>query len=212
MLKAYKIDFRIEYLIIQYQNIFSDENKNLRERIKLIKEIAETKDSIFFNFLQYIIITEIEFDIRIAALKRIHYFKNKIDLKSFFEDLINHKKRTINEPFFSISLYYINESWATDLIDKKIITEISTENEVWDSNSTESLDSETEDLFFKISYFFEYNHFRSFIITKNFDKLYKAIRNSDLMIYKLQCKKLLDLNEELTPKGITFLERYIGLY
>jgi hypothetical protein len=206
-LEKFKTNINLDLIVSEYHRIFYPGNINIEGRIDLIKQLAETKDILFFEFLEYIIYHETVYEIRIAALKRISFFKNQFNLESFFKELIQSNKQE-NEPFLSIALYHINEGWSNELLNRDIIDNIKQPT----TNSRFELDQDLCKMFDEISLSFEYRHFLSFIKNKKYERLYRAIRRSDVRVYNLQVKKVLDINEELTPFGINSLEKYIQLH
>jgi len=204
--EKFKIDINLELIISEYNKTFYPGNINIEGRIDLIKELSESRDILFFDFLKFIIQNEDIFEIRITALKRIIYYKKFINLENFFNEL-SQKQKIENEPFYSLSLYYINENWSKELLNKNIIDNI-LESAI---DSQSELDDELNKLFEEISHSFDGRHFFHFIESKRYDRLYRAIKLSDTRIYKLQARNILDISEELTDFGISCLEKYIGL-
>ncbi|MGI4872787.1 MAG: hypothetical protein ACRYFX_16630 [Janthinobacterium lividum] len=181
-------------------------NVNISGRANLIKQLAETRDVAFWDFLKYIIYNETVYEIRITALKRANYFKKDENLENFFKELAQNKK-AINEPFFSIALHYVNEKWSEELADKDIVKNIL---QACDSSTTE-LTSESYEIFEEISWGFENKKTLYAMKNKEYEKLHRFIKNSDTRIYNLQTKGVLNINEELTAFGINCLEKYAGL-
>lgn len=196
-LETFKISITTDLIILEFNRI---------KDVDFIKRLSESRDILFYDFLKYIIQNEDNFEIRIAALKRIYYFKTQINLEEFFKKL-SQTQKIDDEPFFNLALYNINENWSNKLLDKAIIENIS---EPYIDLQIE-LDFELMKLFEEISYAFEYRHFKYFIKAKRYDKLYHSIRRSDIRIFKLQVRKVLNINEELTEFGIKCLEKYVGL-
>ncbi|WP_131450809.1 hypothetical protein [Chryseobacterium sp. FH1] len=196
-LEIFKIKINTDLIILEFNRI---------QDVDFIKRLSESRDILFYEFLKYIIQNEENFEIRIAALKRIYYFKNQINLEEFFKEL-SQTQKIDDEPFFNLALYNINENWSNKLLNRTIIENISEPY----ANSQIKLDFELMKLFEEISYAFEYRHFKYFIKAKRYDKLYRSIRRSDIRVYKLQVRKVLNIDEELTEFGIKCLEKYVGI-
>lgn len=206
VLERFKIEINTNLIVSEYNKMFYPGNINIGGRVDFIKQLSATKDILFYDFLKYIIQNEDNFEIRIAALKRIYYFKTQINLEEFFKELSKTQKKE-DEPFFNLALYNINENWSNKLLNRTIIETISEPY----ANSQIKLDFELMKLFEEISYAFEYRHFKYFIKAKRYDKLYSSIRRSDIRVFKLQVRKVLNIDEELTEFGIKCLEKYVGL-
>ena len=205
-LQKFKISISTHIIITEYNRIYYPGNINIEGRTELIKRLSETKDILFLDFLKYIIENESVFEIKIAALKRLIYFKNLVELKDFFIKLSQNHPSEI-EPFLTLALYDINEDWAKELLNKNILNKFL--NPFF--NLKNELDEETKKLIEEISYPFEYNRFRSLIIGKKYDRLSDTLKRSDIRVCRLQEKNILNIDEELTDYGIHCLEKYISI-
>jgi hypothetical protein len=75
-----------------------------KNRIGRIIICAETGQSDYYNLLKYAILNDNNINVKFAALKRLHLFKDNIDLIPFLKDLQLSEGTTSLEPYFSMAL------------------------------------------------------------------------------------------------------------
>lgn len=74
------------------------------ERLGAIMSLGDTGQSKFFELLKFSIESDPDIDVRFAALKRIHLFKENAELISFLKSLREGDKRQSLEPYLSMAL------------------------------------------------------------------------------------------------------------
>lgn len=107
------VDIPNEKLIENFQKLKSVDNK-----IKAVMHLGETQNSKFAALLEYCILNEENQTIRFAALKRISFYQNDVDLKPIFDSIIANNKVEENEPYFSLAAGGINKDWAKEIHSK----------------------------------------------------------------------------------------------
>jgi len=74
------------------------------ERLGAIMSLGDTGQSKFFELLKFSIESDPDIDIRFAALKRIHLFKENAELIPFLKSLSEDDKQQSLEPYLSMAL------------------------------------------------------------------------------------------------------------
>lgn len=74
------------------------------ERLKAIMSLGDTGELKYYELLKYSILHDKNIDVKFAALKRIHLFKNHTDLISFLNSLAISQDRNSLEPYLSMAL------------------------------------------------------------------------------------------------------------
>jgi hypothetical protein len=74
------------------------------ERLEAIMSLGDTGQSKFFDLLKFSIQSDPDIDVRFAALKRIHLFKENADLIPFLNSLREDKRNSNLEPYLSMAL------------------------------------------------------------------------------------------------------------
>jgi len=74
------------------------------ERLGAIMSLGNTGQNKFFDLLKFSIQSDPDFDVRFAALKRIHLFKEHQDLIPFLKSLSEYDKQPNLEPYLSMAL------------------------------------------------------------------------------------------------------------
>lgn len=109
--KKLRIEIPTDKLIENYQSLRSTDNK-----IKAIMHLGETRNSKFASLLEYCILNEQNQTIRFAALKRIPFYQDTLDLKPMFDSLIADNRVEENEPYFSLAAGGIKKDWAQKIL------------------------------------------------------------------------------------------------
>jgi hypothetical protein len=77
---------------------------NVAERISIIMFLGDSGNPVYFPFLKYAILSDKDPNVKFAALKRIHFFKDHPDTISMFTELKNNGNLKNFEPYFSMAL------------------------------------------------------------------------------------------------------------
>jgi len=102
-----RIELPSDKLIENYNSL-----NNLDNQIKAVMYLGETQNPKFAPLLEYLILNKDNQNIRFAALKRIPFYQDVLDLKPMFDSLITNNKIKENEPYFSLALASIKKKWA----------------------------------------------------------------------------------------------------
>lgn len=74
------------------------------ERISLIMAMGDTGKADYFPFLKYAIQNDTDHNVKFAALKRIHLFKDNAEVVPFLTEIKNNGGGKVLEPYFSMAL------------------------------------------------------------------------------------------------------------
>jgi hypothetical protein len=88
-------------------NLTSEEkfaSLSLDQRLGAIMSLGDTGQSKFFDLLKFSIQSDPDIDVRFAALKRIHLFKENTDLIPFLKSLNEDGRKSSLEPYLSMAL------------------------------------------------------------------------------------------------------------
>lgn len=77
---------------------------NSDQRLGVIMALGDTGRSEYFDLLKFSIQTDPDINVRFAALKRIHYFKEHPDLVPFLNSLSEYNEHSYLEPYLSMAL------------------------------------------------------------------------------------------------------------
>ena len=206
MFTDFKIEITTQKLIQEFNQIGI-----IDYRVNLIKNLADTRDERFLDFLKYCILTDPDYNIRAAALKRIPNFK-EIGIRELFYEIVKLNRRNQNEPFFSLALSEIDEPWTDEVIDSVVAKKVIHGTEISKMDFDNSLnDSDLKNLVQnRLSSIVEYRKLR-FWCEKGFWELINkrfTYNLSDLEIYNFQAKNVLDSKEDLTLIGVEHIKKY----
>lgn len=104
------------------------------ERLGAIMSIGDTGQSKFFGLLKFSIQSDPDIDVRFAALKRIHLFKENADLIPFLNSLSEDGKKSNLEPYLSMALSrvgIISQEELEQRIDNPATETKATNNQRW---------------------------------------------------------------------------------
>jgi hypothetical protein len=73
-------------------------------RVKEIIILAETQDFLYVRLIQYAILYDPNINVKFAALKRIHLFKDHPDVRPMLLEMKDNKIGDKMEPYFSMAL------------------------------------------------------------------------------------------------------------
>ena len=76
-------------------------------RLGTIINLGDTGDLKYFEILKHSIESDPDIDVRLAALKRIHLFKNHPDLISFLQQIESLPEKRNLEPYLSMALHRV---------------------------------------------------------------------------------------------------------
>jgi hypothetical protein len=77
---------------------------NKETRMRVIMALGDSGQLDDFPFLKYAVLTDTQLDVKFAALKRIHLFKDHPDTITMLTDLEKNGDREKLEPYFSMAL------------------------------------------------------------------------------------------------------------
>ena len=77
---------------------------NSDERIMTIMMMGDSEKNEYFPFLKYAIQIDTDINVKFAALKRIHHFKNHSETTSMLNELKDNNIGQKYEPYFSMAL------------------------------------------------------------------------------------------------------------
>lgn len=200
------VDISNEKLIENFQKLKSVDNK-----IKAIMHLGETKNPKFAALLEHCILNEENQTIRFAALKRIGFYQNDMDLKPMFDSIIANNKVEENEPYFSLAAGGINKDWAKEIHSK--FQEKLEKNDV-DLNKLNSL-MQDEMLYMNLSMLFLGGTEELKTLIRN-DKR-KEIGDKISLYMKpnvvndLKQKEIMDEEGRFTSLGIALLNKYLQM-
>lgn len=87
-----------KYLIDNFEKF-----KKLENQQRLIVLTGSSKDTLFFEFLEFCIFNAKNENIRHGSLKYVYNFKNQVNLKPIFERIEKNNQSEEYEPYFSIA-------------------------------------------------------------------------------------------------------------
>jgi hypothetical protein len=77
---------------------------NASDRMGLIMTVGDTGKSDYFPFLKYAILNDLDLNVKFAALKRIHLFKDNTEVVPMLTEIKNSGIGQKFEPYFSMAL------------------------------------------------------------------------------------------------------------
>ena len=77
---------------------------NASDRMGVIMTVGDTGKADYFPFLKYAILNDTDQNVKFAALKRIHLFKDNAEVVSMLTELKNNGGGQNYEPYFSMAL------------------------------------------------------------------------------------------------------------
>lgn len=104
------------------------------ERLGAIMSLGDTGQNKYFGLLKFSIQSDPDIDIRFAALKRIHLFKEHPDLIPFLKSLSDYEKQSNLEPYLSMALSrvgIISQEEFEQRINDSATKTVSTNNQRW---------------------------------------------------------------------------------
>ena len=100
--KELRIDLDLNEADKQLIKDFSNYDDDWRVREIII--LAETQDFLYFRVIQYAILYDANLNVKFAALKRLHLFKEHPDVAPMLLQLKDNKMGDKMEPYFSMAL------------------------------------------------------------------------------------------------------------
>lgn len=85
---------------------------NNKDRMIQLIFIGETGESVFFSIIKHAILNDSDTDVKFAALKRVHLYRNCNGFEQLLEDAFAINKNDELEPYFAMAINKINESWV----------------------------------------------------------------------------------------------------
>jgi hypothetical protein len=79
-------------------------NLNKDEKLALVMTAGDSGNARYFELMKYCIVHETTLELKFAALKRIHNFKDQPELKIIFDELRQKPITEKWEPYFSMAL------------------------------------------------------------------------------------------------------------
>ncbi|MBN8667247.1 MAG: hypothetical protein J0M30_07040 [Chitinophagales bacterium] len=104
------------------------------ERLGAIMSLGDTGQNRFFDLLKFSIQSDPDIDVRFAALKRIHLFKEHPSVIPFLKSLSEDKKQTNLEPYLSMALSRVGIISPKELqnrINNPTVETTTTNNQRW---------------------------------------------------------------------------------
>lgn len=89
---------------INVQTIEEFQQLNPQAKMSIIITFGESGKMEYFPFLKHAVLIETDPNVKFAALKRIHHFKNHPDTVAILTELKNNGKGEKLEPYFSMAL------------------------------------------------------------------------------------------------------------
>ena len=77
---------------------------NAADRMGIIMTVGDSGKSEYFPFLKYAILNDLDLNVKFAALKRIHYFKDSTEVIPMLSEIKNNGNSQKLEPYFSMAL------------------------------------------------------------------------------------------------------------
>ena len=77
---------------------------NASDRMGVIINVGDTGKSDYFPFLKYAILNDLDINVKFAALKRIHLFKDNTEVVPMLTEIKNSGDGQKFEPYFSMAL------------------------------------------------------------------------------------------------------------
>ena len=77
---------------------------NAADRMGIIMTVGDSGKSEYFPFLKYAILNDLDLNVKFAALKRIHYFKDSTEVIPMLSEIKNNGNSQKLEPYFSLAL------------------------------------------------------------------------------------------------------------
>lgn len=77
---------------------------NASERLIVIMAVGDTGKIDYLPFIKYAVLIDTDQNVKFAALKRIHLFKDSAEVVPILEELKNNGKGQKFEPYFSMAL------------------------------------------------------------------------------------------------------------